>query len=353
MNSIIKLGKTMDNNQASIFLQNSKIGHLLTSNVSEISYNGEQLFINYVDKGRSIVDKITLTSAEAYDLVKHLSDLGGKAFNNLNPILDLSFGQFRLNAIHDSVANSNNIGVTTFIIRQIYKGLRLKGASQNLPSAVLKLLTFLLKNHQSIIISGTTGSGKTELQKFLVSLVDSNQRIIMIEDTYETHLKELNPKLDISIWLLNEQEGNRGLIGQLIKAGLRNNPDWLMLAEARGQETNELLLSVTSGIPIITTIHAQSALNAIERMIQMMGNSSKFEASYLAREIANHIHVYIHLSKQIDEKGKIIRKIEEIMICYYEKERICKKIVYSNNRLINEIELIKIINKISVAGYQP
>jgi pilus assembly protein CpaF len=353
MNLIIKFGKTMDNNQAAIFLRASKIGHLLSSNVSEISFNGEQLFINDVDKGRSRVDNLTLSSNEAYDLVKHLSDLGGKAFNNLNPILDLSFGQFRLNAIHDSVANSNNIGVTTFIIRQIYKGLRLKRTSQNLPSPLLKLLTFLLKTHQSIIISGTTGSGKTELQKFLVSLLDSNQRIIMIEDTYETHLKELNPKLDINIWLLNEQEANRGLISQLIKAGLRNNPDWLMLAEARGQETNELLLSVTSGIPIITTIHAQSSLNAIERMIQMMGNSSKFEAGYLAKEIANHIHVYIHLSKTIDNKGKINRQIEEIMICYYEKESIRKKIVYSNNHLINEVELIKIINKISAAGYQP
>ena len=54
---------------------------------------------------------------------------------------------------------------------------------------VFRLLNRFIKSHLSILISGPTGSGKTELQKYLVSLIDQDEKIILIEDSYETCLK--------------------------------------------------------------------------------------------------------------------------------------------------------------------
>lgn len=340
MNSTIKLDETTNNNEAVIYLKTSKLGNLFISSVSEISFNGKDLFVYDVVKGRSKL-QLFISNEEAYLIIKHLADISGKAFNNLNPILDISFGNFRLNAIHDSVANSNNLGVTNFIIRQIFKGIRITPSQSNLPKPIDKLLKQIILKNQSIIISGITGSGKTELQKYIVSLLAGSQRLIMIEDTYETHIKELFPNLDINVWLLNNLDNSQNQINDLIRAGLRNNPDWLMLAEARGNETAELLLTATSGIPIITTLHAQSALTAIERMIQLIGSKSRFNEQYLEKEIASHIHFFIHMSKDI-ENSKIKRSISQIIVCYVKNNKVVRTIIYdqSNHVKYRPLDLV-------------
>jgi pilus assembly protein CpaF len=314
--------------QSTNYLLQTSIGKFFNFDVSEVSFNGVELYLNLVNKGRKIIEDISFNNEQAYNLVKHLADINGKAFNNMNPILDLSFGQFRLNAIHESIGNANNIGVTTFIIRQIYKGIRVNRAKDNLDEKLVSLFKAIITSKQSLIISGVTGSGKTEMQKYLVSLVDKHQRLIMIEDTYETHIKDLAPHLDINSWIINQND-QRSQISDLIRAGLRNNPDWLMLAESRGSETNELLLTVTSGIPIITTIHAQSSLSAIDRMIHLMGSTNKFNNQYLELEIASHIHFYIHMIKEVDTVNNIKRRIGEIMVSFRKGDFVIKKIIYN------------------------
>lgn len=314
--------------QSTSFLLQTSIGKIFSNEVSEVSFNGAELYLNLVNKGRRIIEDINFSNEQAYNLVKHLADINGKSFNNMNPILDLSFGQFRLNAIHESIGNANNIGVTTFIIRQIYKGIRVNRNKDVLEKSLVNLFKAIIDSKQSLIISGVTGSGKTEMQKYLVSLVDKHQRLIMIEDTYETHIKDLAPHLDINSWIINQND-QRSQISDLIRAGLRNNPDWLMLAESRGVETNELLLTATSGIPIITTLHAQSALSAIDRMIHLMGSTNKFNNHYLELEIASHIHFYVHMIKETDANSNIKRRIGEIMVTFRKDDLVVKKIIYN------------------------
>jgi pilus assembly protein CpaF len=314
--------------QSSHYLLQTSIGKIFNSEVSEVSFNGVELYLNLVNKGRRIIEDLVFNNEQAYNLVKHLADINGKAFNNMNPILDLSFGQFRINAIHESIGNANNIGVTTFIIRQIYKGIRINRAKDNFDDRIVNLFKAIIASKQSIIISGVTGSGKTEMQKYLVSLIDKHQRLIMIEDTYETHVKDLAPHLDVNSWIINQNDQRRQ-ISDLIRAGLRNNPDWLMLAESRGSETNELLLTVTSGIPIITTLHAQSSLSAIDRMIHLMGSTNKFNNQYLELEIASHIHFYVHMIKEVDATNNIKRRIGEIMVTFRKGDSVFKKVIYN------------------------
>jgi pilus assembly protein CpaF len=318
----------INTDQSTAYLLQTSIGKVFSNEVSEVSFNGVELYLNLVNKGRRIIEDISFSNEQAYNLIKHLADINGKAFNNMNPILDLSFGQFRLNAIHESIGNANNVGVTTFIIRQIYKGIRVNRAKDNFDEKLVSLFKAIIASKQSLIISGVTGSGKTEMQKYLVSLVDKHQRLIMIEDTYETHIKDLAPHLDINSWIINQSD-QRSQISDLIRAGLRNNPDWLMLAESRGSETNELLLTVTSGIPIITTLHAQSSLSAIDRMIHLMGSTNKFNNQYLELEIASHIHFYVHMIKEVDSINNIKRRIGEIMVTFRKGAFVIKKIIYN------------------------
>ena len=66
-------------------------------------------------------------------------------------------------------------------------------------------------------------------------------RIILLEDEYETFLKELYPNLDIVTWItFNNQENISKEMRKLIKQALRNNPEWLIISEVRGEEAKEL-----------------------------------------------------------------------------------------------------------------
>ena len=318
---------------AAQYLEESPLKEYLKPEVSELSFNGQQLFLNYVQHSRIKVD-LEFNNEQAYELVRHIADLTGKNFNNSNPILDVSFDNYRMNAVHGSVASRANEPAVTFIIRLIYPALRIQPNDPGLCGLeVHRLLQHIVGANQSIMISGVTGSGKSELQKYLISLIPVNRRIVMIEDTYETHIKELLPQLDINIWIAKSQGGvYRENLQHLIKAGLRNNPDWLMISEVRGSEMMDLLQTVTSGLSIITTIHAQSALDTPNRMLQLMSEGHILNLEQLRTEIFSHIHFFLHMKKTYLEDGSIKRYLSEIVVATYVNQNATLTCLYEQDQ---------------------
>lgn len=319
------------------FLKNSVLYPLFDDDVSELSFNGKDLYIVSINKKRQKCD-IEFDSETANSFVRHIADLTGKSFNNTYPILDVSFDNYRLNAIHSSVASCNNEGTITFIIRKIYEGFRIKKDDVTLcDKKVHKLLANIVALNHSVMISGVTGSGKSELQKYLISLVPKYHRIVMIEDTYETHVKELVPDLDINIWIARSAPFSyRENLQRLIKAGLRNNPDWLMISEVRGEEMMDLLQTVSSGISIITTIHAKSAKDTPSRMLQLMSGSKMLSEEQLKSEIYSHIHFYIGMAKKYSSDGKIKRYISDISLVNYIDDKYVNYPIYTNDENNNK-----------------
>ena len=76
---------------------------------------------------------------------------------------------------------------------------------------------------------------------------------------------------------------------------LRSNPDWLIVAEARGEEMLEVLNSSLTGHPIITTIHALDIYNMPNRMARMiMMNPQKLRFDDVYRDISHNLRFYIY-----------------------------------------------------------
>ncbi|MDD3383890.1 MAG: ATPase, T2SS/T4P/T4SS family [Bacilli bacterium] len=331
------------------YLEKSFVAQFFSSDISEISYNGENIYLNFINKTRKKSDLI-VTKNQAYDLVKHIADLAGMNFNLAAPILDVSFGFYRLNAIHNSIAFDGDEGSVTFIIRVIFPSFRIKKNDKNLcPIIVHELISELLRQNCSIVISGVTGSGKTELQKYMLSLIPRHHRLIMIEDTPETHVKNLVKDLDISVWLAKESINKRKILKDLIRAGLRNNPDWLTISEVRGEEMIELFQTATSGISIITTIHSKSAKDVPTRMLQLMSKSEFYTKNDLKKEIRNYFNFFFHMRKTY-KNGIVTRNIEEVYLTCIINEEIFEKTIYKideNGKMIfNEIpqNIRKVLN---------
>lgn len=114
-----------------------------------------------------------------------------------------------------------------------------------------------------ILISGPTGSGKTTtLYATLRLLNDSRRNIVTVEDPIEYTLKGINQvqlKEDIGL-----------TFSSALKSFLRQDPDVIMLGEIRDSETALMAIRASlTGHLVLSTIHTNSAIGTISRLIDM------------------------------------------------------------------------------------
>lgn len=294
--------------------------------ITDISFNGVDLYISNNKSGRRKIRNCRIKNSEVLNFTRQIANLLGKNFNHTNPILDVSFDRYRLSAIYNSIARTKATPVITFSFRIMYEKLRInKEDTDFCPKEVHELLFRIVKCQQSVLISGPTGSGKTELQKYLVSLINHDEKIILIEDSYETCLKELLPNHDITSWVTNNQYG----LSSLVKVALRNQPDWLIIAETRGEEVVEMIESVSTGHPLITTLHANNPLTVFDRIFNMGKNLFKLERNDLHLILVDYFNVLIQV-KRMKVDQSYVRLISEIVEVYKEGNEVKYNLIYQN-----------------------
>jgi len=313
----------------------------LCDNITDISYNGQDFYVQDNEQGRRKVD-IKMSNSDVINVIKQIANVTGKSFNYTTPILDVSFGNYRLNAVHWSIAKATKEGTITFALRYLSPKLVINSKNEDFATPpVYKFLLTIIEKQLSVLISGITGSGKTEFQKYLVSLISNYSKIVLIEDTYETFIKELFPNLDVSVWLSNDSSKTKTSLSQLIKGALRNNPDWLILAEVRGDEAADLVESISTGHPCITTIHANSAADSLSRLLLLSINRLKIDQSSIEKSLAYSLRIAVHLTKVFNPKlNKYIRYIEEIVEHSFQNNAIEVRSIYKASYKVNTNKFI-------------
>ena len=118
-----------------------------------------------------------------------------------------------------------------------------------------------------VIISGTTGSGKsTSLQNIILSVLKENSnriKVITIEDPPENIIKNTS---QVPVVRDASGSGSEGF-NKAIKAAMRSDPDIIMIGEIRDQQTALLAVqAVQSGHKTYSTIHTDSAITIIKRL---------------------------------------------------------------------------------------
>ncbi len=280
---------------------------LFKEGVTDISYNGESFY--YMDnlEGRKKSD-IAKSGEEVGDFLKQLANLNEKPFSFSSPLLDTSFSRYRLNAVYSNLVRHKESKSFSFSLRIASERSLLTDSF--FPPGVKEAILSALSRGESIVIGGITGSGKTELQKYLLLQLKDNARVIVIDNVEELDLVR-NPNIDQTTWVSNERVEGGG-IEDLVRNSLRSNPDYVLVAESRGKEFEYALSSAMSGHPIITTIHAKSVDTMIDRMarLALLGkkDSSKSE---VIEDILSHFSLFIHLSREINN-GKVCRYISSV-----------------------------------------
>ena len=294
------------------YLESSFLKDLLSlESVTDISYNGDNIY--YIDNryGRLRRD-VEVEPQLVKDFIRQIANLSEKQFSYQSPELDVSFGKYRLSALHQSICRKNNVECVCFSIRIASSKLRIEENEQFFPREVVDLLDVLIDSNVSIVIGGLTGSGKTELQKYLITRMKENTRTIVIDNILELDQLKINKSLDFNIWQVDENR-SKASIQSLVRTALRSNPDWLIVAESRGKEMLEVLNSSLTGHPIITTLHALDVRSMPYRMARMvMMNEQKMDFKDVYQDIAYHLRFYIYMKRKYLNNGAVLRYISSI-----------------------------------------
>ena len=302
----------MDVSKLVDYLESSFLSDLLEKEtITDISYNGENIF--YLDNKFGRLKRNTEVEPTLIkDFIRQIANLSEKQFSYTNPELDVSFGKYRLTALHQSVCRKKNNECICFSLRIASSHLRIQEDEQYFPPALCDLLDVLIDSNVSIVLGGLTGSGKTELQKYLITRMKENTRAIVIDNVLELDQLQTENHLDLNIWQVDENRDSAST-GRLVKTALRSNPDWLIVAESRGKEAIDVLNSSLTGHPIITTLHAFDIESMPYRMVRMvMMNEQKMDYKDVYQDVSYHLRFYIYLTRQYSNDGVVLRYISSV-----------------------------------------
>jgi pilus assembly protein CpaF len=284
---------------------------LQDNEVTDILVNGP--YDIYVERH----GKLEKTAARFRD-VQHVVNVGqrianavGRRIDEASPLVDARLADgSRVNIVLPPlVLNGGTISIRKFPKQNIT--LETMVRQGNLSVGMAQFLDIAARCRINILISGGTGSGKTTLLNAISRHIDSDERIITIEDAVELRLQQPH------IVQMESRPPNiegAGAIAQreLVRNALRMRPDRIIVGEVRGTEAFDMLQAMNTGHDgSMSTIHANTprdALFRLENMVLMAAANLPLRA--LRAQIASAINLVVQIERMRDGLRRVDRIVE-------------------------------------------
>ncbi len=137
-------------------------------------------------------------------------------------------------------------------------------------SEMVAYMWLAVENSINALIAGGTAAGKTSTLNALCLFIPRESKIVSIEETREINLPHPNWIPGVVRSGFGEVVGNK-VIGEidlydLMKAALRQRPEYILVGEIRGKEAYVLFQAMATGHTTYSTVHADSAQSLIHRL---------------------------------------------------------------------------------------
>lgn len=295
--------------------------------ITEIMVNGEDN-IFYERNGCLFNSGKSFDSRERLlDIIRKIVSDANRMVNMSSPIVDarLKNGS-RVNAVLEPVSLDGPILTIRRFPKTPLNAEKLISMGA-VSEEIMEFLRMLVFSGYNILISGSTGSGKTTFLNILSGYIPKDERIITIEDSAELKIMGIENLVRLEARNANSEGCNEITIRDLIKSALRMRPDRIIVGECRGAEAIDMLQSFLVGQDgSMSTIHANSAEDAIYRLeMLMMINGAEIPLNALRRQIAAGVNIVIQLGRLKDKSRKLLEVRE---ITGYEEGEIKTQILY-------------------------
>ena len=150
----------------------------------------------------------------------------------------------------------------------------------------------------NILVSGGTGSGKTTMLNALSGFIPSSERIVTIEDSAELRLQQRHV-VRLETRPPNIEGKGEVSIRDLVRNSLRMRPDRIVVGEVRSVEVLDMIQAMNTGHDgSMTTIHANSADDAVTRLMTMLGMAgTKLSENMMVQMISRAVHIILYVNR--------------------------------------------------------
>jgi len=280
------------------------IEHLIKDEeISEIMVNGSGAVFTERRGRIESHREIAIKEASLIVAVKNIARKLGDDVSDEKPILDSRLPDGSRVA---AVLPPCSVGGITLTIRKFHSHrwtLDELVKTEAITRETVATITDAIHTHRNILISGGTGTGKTTMLNALASVIPTDERLVVIEDTSEIQLNAPN------LVRFEARRAQKDLpavnIRDLLKATLRHRPDRIILGEIRGEEAFDLLQALNTGHSgSLSTIHANNARQALARFSSCV-LQAKVDLPYTAVQtlIADAIHFILHVERRNEQRS--------------------------------------------------
>ena len=277
---------------------------LSNPNITDILVKGHKEV--WIDQGQGLEKtKLTFLNEEsARSLAQRLALSTGRRLDQSQPYVDAQLSKtIRLHAVLSPIANPGTV-ISLRIHRPQILSLDELIINETITPSQKDFLNEIIKEKKSFVICGGTGSGKTTLLNSVLSEVDRNQRILIIEVS-----RELNPQHPHVVSLEGRPANIEGMglitMKDLIKQSLRMRADRLIIGEVRGAEVIDWLSALNTGHSgSAGTIHANSIHEVIIRF-ESLGLMAGLSKEAIHSQLRTALDYVIHIERQSDGQRQV------------------------------------------------
>jgi pilus assembly protein CpaF len=231
----------------------------------------EEIWINEPSRvfiarhGKSELTTTILTAQDVRDLVERMLKSSGRRLDVSNPTVDATLPDgSRLHVvIPDITADHWAVNIRKFVVRATH--LDELVSLGTLTPQVARFLEACVVAGLNIVVAGGTQAGKTTLLNCLLAAVPGRERVVSCEEVFE-----LKAPLPDIVRMQTRQASLEGTgeitLRQLVTEALRMRPQRIVVGEVRQAECLDLLIALNSGMPGMSSIHANSAREAVTKL---------------------------------------------------------------------------------------
>lgn len=262
----------------------------------------EEIWINAPGKifcARSGVHELTnvvLSDDEIRHLVERMLRLSGRRLDLSSPFVDATLADgSRLHVVIPDITRRHwALNIRKFVVKahQLHELARLGSISERAG----RFLDAAVRAGLNIVVSGATQAGKTTMLNCLAASIPTGERVVTCEEVFELQLP-LPDVVSMQTRPVNLEGRGEIDLRRLITEALRMRPDRLLVGEVRQGEALDLLIALNSGLPGMTSIHANSASEAIVKLVTLpLLAGENVTHGFVVPTVAASIDLVVHLS---------------------------------------------------------
>lgn len=280
---------------------------LVSDSVSEIMVNSDASVWVEEDGRKRLLSDVRFDPGTLDAALEVIANRFGKRLDVDSPILNLRLPDgSRLAAMIPPVVNPHPLMTIRRFTSRDFTMADLVAKEMLTPEQALQL-NECVRRGNNVLIAGGTGSGKTTLLNVLADAIPDEDRILVIEDTAELHIRK--PHV-VSAESQTDTHRNSITFDDLLKAVLRHRPDRILVGEVRGAEARTLLDAMNTGHRgTLATIHASGAEEAVHRLATLaLRSSGGLGLPAVINEVERCLDLVVYISRR---DGK--RSAEELL----------------------------------------